>query len=143
MGNTIRVGVDPGFPRCHQLTPSLGISSLTRAECAYPQDILPYGRRFQIRQRSEPKHSETAVGNMQHFRGQDLESKLAWMMSGDNSTSLSVPHDKFSIHAYINHLCRMLFPGGRPTSLAHSSLVGGTKRNASLVFFRNKWIKSY
>ena len=34
-------------------------------------------------------------------------------LSGDNNSSLSVPHDKFSIHAYINHLHRMLFPGGR------------------------------
>ena len=42
----------------------------------------------------------------------------------DNKRSLSVPRDKFSIHANIIHLCRMLFPGGRPTSLAHSSLVG-------------------
>ena len=25
-----------------------------------------------------------------------------------------VPHDKVSIHEYINYLCRMLFPGGRP-----------------------------
>ena len=47
-----------------------------------------------------------------------------WMLSGDNSSSLSVPHDKFSIHVYINHLCRMLFPGGRQTTLALSSLVG-------------------
>ena len=33
-------------------------------------------------------------------------------------SSLSVPRDNFSIHEYINHLCRMLFPGGRTTSLA-------------------------
>ena len=38
-----------------------------------------------------------------------------------NSSSLLVPHDRFSIHEYINHLCRILFPGGRPTSLARSS----------------------
>ena len=32
MGKTVRVGVDPGFPHCHPLTPSLGISSLTRLQ---------------------------------------------------------------------------------------------------------------
>ena len=40
-----------------------------------------------------------------------------------NISILSVPQNKFStwIHEYINHLCRMLFPVERPTSLAHSS----------------------
>ena len=62
------------------------------------------------------------------------------MLSGDNNSSLSVLHDKFSIHAHINHLCRMLFSGGRLTSLAHSALVGGNRRTTSLVqvFFSSR-----
>ena len=145
MGNTVRVAVDPGCRHYHQLTPSLRISSLAGAECSRSSSIrnltsisARYRRRFQIRQSSEQKHPETAVGNMQHFLGQDLESRLEWMLSGENNSSLSVPHDKFSIHAHINHLCRMLFPGARPTSLAHSSLVGGNEQNASLVFSANE-----
>ena len=31
---------------------------------------------------------------MQHFWGQDLESRLEWMLN--NSSSLSVPHEKFT-----------------------------------------------
>ena len=67
---------------------------------AYPKDtsILPYGRRLQIRviiQSNEQQHPETEVGNMQHFWGQDLESRLKWMLSGDNDSSLSVPHEIF------------------------------------------------
>ena len=53
----------------------------------YPQDILPYGRRFPIRQSSERKHSETAVGNMQRFRRQALQSRLEWMLHGVNNSS--------------------------------------------------------
>ena len=73
----------------------------------YEQDFLPYGSSFQIRQ-----------SNMQHFQGQPrqyLESRPEWMLRGENNNSLSVPHDKFTIHACIDHLCRMLFPGGRPS----------------------------
>ena len=104
---------------CHQLTPSLRISSLAGAKCSRSSSIRNLTsisarcrRRFQIRQSSERKHPETAVGNMRHFRGhwQDLENRLEWMLSGENNSSLSAPHDKFSIHAHINHLCRMLFP---------------------------------
>ena len=135
MGNTVRVAVDPGCRHYHQLTPSLRISSLAGAECSRSSSIrnltsisARYRRRFQIRQSSEQKHPETAVGNMPHFRGQDLESRLEWMLSGENNSSLSVPHphDKFGIDAHINLLCRMLFPGGRPTSLAHSSMLEKT-----------------
>ena len=55
MGNTVCVGVDPGCWHCHQLNPSLRISSLAGAECsrssslsgilsAYLPDITPVSR---------------------------------------------------------------------------------------------------
>ena len=60
----------------------------------------------------------------------------------NNNSSFSVPHDKFSLHEDVNHLCRMLFPGGGPTTLAHSSFgepsVEETRRNTSLVFLSKK-----
>ena len=81
MGNTIRVGQCwSRFSTLPPADPSLGISSLAGVECSRSSsirnstpDILPYRRRFQIRQSSERKHPETTVGNMQRFRGQGLE----------------------------------------------------------------------
>ena len=90
----------------------------------YPPDILPYRSCFQITQISEWQLPATAAGNMHHFLEvrleQDLEIRFQYMLSGENNSSLSVQHNKFSVHAHTNHLCRMLFPGD---SLGHNSEV--------------------
>ena len=40
---------------------------------------------------------QLSTGNMQHFWGQNLESRLEGMLSGEYNSNLSVPHDKFSV----------------------------------------------
>ena len=85
-------------------------------------DILPYDRRLQIRQSSDRKHPETAVGNMQHFQSQ---APMETTITACQLTQFHMTSFKISIHAYtsINHLCRMHFPSGRLTNFAHPLLV--------------------
>ena len=74
------------LPGDNHLTPSLRISSSAGAKCSRSNSIRTltsksarYRRCVQIRQFSERKHPRNCglQGNMQHFRGQDLESRLS------------------------------------------------------------------
>ena len=123
MGKTVCVGVDPGFPHCHQSTPSLGISSFVGAECSHSSSIrnLTHIHKIICLMAAVSRPDKVANGSIQKqllaicsiFGDRILRVGLRdveWRKQYCCNSSLSVPQGKFSIHAYINHLCRMIFP---------------------------------
>ena len=89
---------------CRRILPARTLDSHNNCPEKHSEAVVPPREGKRCRNTVSCYGSPSGIAHLQH-----------------KNSSLSVPHDKFSIHECIIHLCRVLIAGGRPRSLAHSS----------------------